>query len=100
MSYEVIFQPSALREFDKLPKAAQQGFGKAIDDLAEEPRPQGAVKLTGVNAYRLRVGTYRMVYAVKDERLVVLIIKVGHRRDIYKGIETIKQRLKNEMDRE
>ena len=94
MSYEVIFDPGALREFDRLARAAQERIGKAIDGLAEEPRPPGAVKLVGVDAYRLRVGTYRIVYAIKDEQLVVLIARVGHRKDAYKEIETIRQRLK------
>jgi len=93
MSYEVIFHPGALREFDKLPKKVQERFGRVIDSLAEEPRPQGIVKLTGLDAYRIRVGTYRMAYCVKDERLVVLIVKVGQRSGIYKEIETIKKRL-------
>ncbi len=93
MSYEVIFDPGALREFDKLPGASRQRVAEAIDDLSEEPRPQGTVKLAGIDAYRVRVGTYRVVYAVKDDRLVVLIVKVAHRRDVYKEIETIKRRL-------
>lgn len=93
MTYEVIFHPGALREFDKLPKAVQSRLAEAIDSLAAEPRPRGTVKLTGADAYRLRVGTYRIAYTVKDVRLVVLIVKVAHRRDIYQDIETIKQRL-------
>jgi len=94
MSHEVIFDPGALREFDKQPRAAQERLGEVLDGLAEEPRPPGAVKLTGVDAYRLRVGTYRIVYAIKDDQLVVLIAKVGHRRDLYKEVETIRRRLK------
>ena len=94
MSYEVIFHAGALREFDKLPDAARKRLTRVINDLAKEPRPQGAVKLAGVDAYRIRVGDYRIAYAVRDERLVVLVVKVGHRRDLYKEIATIKQRLK------
>jgi len=93
MSYEVIFHAGALREFDKLPDATRRRLTRIIDDLAEEPRPQGVVKLASVDAYRIRVGDYRIVYAVRDERLVVLIVKVGHRRDIHKEIATIRQRL-------
>ncbi len=94
MSYEVIFYRGALREFDKLPLQAQKEIGGAVDALAEEPRPQGCTKVVGADAYRIRVGTYRVVYAVKDERLVVLIVKVGHRRDVYSDIRTISKRLK------
>ena len=93
MTYEIIFHPGALREFDKLPKAAQKRLGEAIGYLAEKPRPRGIVKLAGAEAYRMRVGAYRIAYAVKDEQLLVLIVKVAHRKDIYSEIVTIKQRL-------
>jgi mRNA interferase RelE/StbE len=57
----------------------------AIDGLAEEPRPDGVVKLKGEeNAYRVRVGDYRIVYEVRDNVLLVLIVKIGHRREIYR----------------
>jgi len=94
MTYEIIFHPGALREFDKLPKPAQRRVGEIIDGLAEEPRPRGIIKLAGLDAYRVRAGHYRVAYSVKDERLLVLIVKVGHRGGIYKEIETIRQRLK------
>lgn len=94
MSYEVIFHPGALKEFDKLPKTVQQRLGEVIDTLQQEPRPSGAVKLTGIDAYRLRVGSYRIAYGIRDERLIVLIVKVAHRSNIYRDIEAIKQRLK------
>lgn len=94
MSYEVIFHRGALREFDKLPAAAQQRIGEVVDALAEDPRPQGAAKVAGADAYRIRVGDYRAVYAVKDDRLVVLVVKVGHRKDVYTDIRTIGKRLK------
>lgn len=94
MSYQVLFHPGALREFDKLPKAVQKKLTEVIDNLAEEPRPQGTVKLTGADAYRIRVRMYRIIYSIKDEQLLVLIVKVGHRKDIYKEIDSIKQRLK------
>ncbi len=95
MTYEVIIHPGALREFEKLPKAVQQRLGEVIDDLEVDPRPQGVAKLAGADAYRLRVGPYRVAYAIKDERLVVLIVKVAHRGNIYRDIETIKERLKD-----
>ena len=94
MSYEVMFDPGAAREFRKIPHAYQQHLGDIIDNLAENPRPTGADKLTDVEAYKIRVGEYRIVYAVKDERLIVLVVKVGNRRDVYKDIDTIKRRLR------
>jgi len=94
MSYDVIFDPGALREFDKLPKAQQRRIADLIDSLAEDPRPARAEKMTGVDAYKVRVRDYRVVYAVKDEVLLVLVVKVGNRRDVYKDIGTIRKRLK------
>lgn len=95
MSYSIAFHPGALREFDKLPKEIQKNLAQVIDELANDPRPQGVVKLMGIDAYRMRAGQYRIAYAIQDERLIVLIVKVGHRREIYKEIETIRHRLKN-----
>ena len=92
--YEVIFDPGALREFDKLPKPQQRRIADQIDGLAENPRPTGAEKMTDVDAYKLRVRDCRIVYAVKDKALIVLIVKIGNRRDVYKDISTIKKRLK------
>ena len=57
-----------------------------IENLAENPRPPGAIKLAGQEAYRIRVGDYRVVYAIADERLVILVVDVGHRREIYRGL--------------
>jgi len=54
--------------------------------LAENPRPHGVRKLAGVEGvYRVRVGNYRMIYRVEDDELLVLVLKIGHRRDVYKG---------------
>lgn len=94
MRYEVVFDSGALREFDKLPKASQARLGEVISDLSIDPRPQGSVKMAGVNAYRIRAGVYRAVYGVKDERLIVLVVKVGHRKEVYEDIELIRRRLK------
>ena len=58
---------------------------RRIEALAENPRGMGAVKLSGHNAYRIRVGDYRIIYAVLDDRMLVLVVELGHRRDIYRG---------------
>lgn len=93
MMYKIIFHPGAFRELGKLPKDVQKRIGKAVDALADIPRPQGCIKLANVEAYRIRVGTYRIIYTIKDDRLVVLVVKIGHRRDVYDEDKTIKQRL-------
>lgn len=94
LMYGVLFDPGALRELGKLPKAQQKRIARLIDSLAENPRPQGAEKMTEVEAYKLRVGDYRVIYAIRDEVLIVLIVKIGNRRDVYKDIGTIRRRLR------
>lgn len=94
MSYQAIFDSGALREFDKLPKAMQRRLGKVVDDLEKDPRPIGAQKLTDIDAYKMRVGDYRIVYAIRDDLLIVLVVKVGNRREIYKDMGAIRKRLK------
>jgi mRNA interferase RelE/StbE len=93
MSYRVVFDPGALREFRKLPKMQQRRLAECLDALAEDPRPASAKKLTEVEAYRIRSGDYRLIYAVKDLLLIVLIVRVGNRRDIYKDLDQIRKRL-------
>jgi mRNA interferase RelE/StbE len=63
----------------------QRRIVEKIEALADDPRPAGSVKLTGHGAYRIRVGDYRVIYAVADDQLVVLVVEVGHRREVYRG---------------
>lgn len=95
MRYTIIFDPGALREFDKLPDEAKARLSKMIDSLADEPHPQGSTKMSSVDAYRIRAGEYRAVYAIKDKQLIILIVKVGHRRNVYEDLGLVKRRLKN-----
>jgi mRNA interferase RelE/StbE len=82
--YAVEILPSAARALAKLDRAMQRRIARRIDRLALDPRAD-AVKLRGTDdIWRARVGDYRLLYAIEDERLVVLIIKVGHRRDVYR----------------
>jgi mRNA interferase RelE/StbE len=81
--YEVQIARRAVRTLAALPRREQQRVRAAIDLLADDPRPPTCRKLTGEDdAYRVRVGDYRLVYEVFDERLVVQVIRVGHRRDV------------------
>ncbi len=83
--YTVEFLPSAARELMKLDVAVQRRLARAVDRLADAPRPTGAVKLRGADdIWRLRVGDYRILYRLEEDRLVVLTVKVGHRREGYR----------------
>ena len=75
----------AIRSIAGLPPKEQRRIRAAIDLLAEEPRPPGCVALSGEESvYRVRVGDYRILYEVIDGRLVIHVIRVGHRRDVYR----------------
>ena len=85
MVYSIAFAAAAKRQFDKLPRPAQRQLGEVMAQLTENPRPPGVVKLAGEDGlYRVRGGDYRAIYRIEDDRLLLLVIKVGHRRDIYR----------------
>lgn len=85
MTYAVFIKASALKALARLPKADQARLRVRIDALAIEPRPQGVVKLAGEgNLYRLRSGDYRIIYEIRDDVLRVLVIGIGHRREVYR----------------
>lgn len=85
MAYRIVIAPAAARGIKKLDGNARQGIAGAINMLAADPRPPGVRKLTGsTNSYRLRVGDYRILYQIADRVLQVLVIKVGHRRYVYR----------------
>ncbi len=85
MAYTIGFKPSALRQLRKLNQEVQKTLVEAVETLADNPRPNGCKKLKGqLRLYRIRVAnTYRVIYEVQDRQLVVTVIKVGHRRDVY-----------------
>ncbi|MDH4279403.1 MAG: type II toxin-antitoxin system RelE/ParE family toxin [Acidimicrobiia bacterium] len=83
--YHVVVARRAVKSIAKLRRVDQQRVRAAIDLLADEPRPPGCTKLAGEDSvYRVRVGDYRIVYEVIDARLVVHVVRVGHRRDVYR----------------
>lgn len=86
--YQVSLQPTALRELATLPIAVQRRIGRAIDALAIDPRPRGSKQLVGrptERIWRIRVGDYRVLYDIRDAELIVLVIRIGHRREVYRG---------------
>ncbi len=85
MPYRIEFASAATREFSKLAKSLQQRIASKIDAPASHPRPRGVEKLEGQERrYRLRVGDYRVIYEIQDEVLIVLIVRIGHRREVYR----------------
>ncbi|MBD2597605.1 type II toxin-antitoxin system RelE/ParE family toxin [Nostoc spongiaeforme FACHB-130] len=85
MTYEVKFTKSARKGFKKLSPEVQERIQIKIDELAIEPRPNGVKKLKGEeNLYRIRVSDYRVIYEIFDDVLLVSVVEVGHRSNIYK----------------
>jgi len=85
MSYRVGVTPHTLRQLRKLDPAARRRVQAAIDLLASDPRPPAARQLVGgAGEWRVRTGDYRIVYDIQDKELVILVVAVGHRRDVYR----------------
>jgi mRNA interferase RelE/StbE len=84
MAYQLIFKPRARRDLEKLRGELAERIARAVDRLAMQPRPAGCKKLVGgENLWRIRVGDYRVVYEIKDDMLIVLVVRIGHRREVY-----------------
>ena len=82
--YRVFFKRSVEKDFVGIPKKDVKKILNRIKMLEEDPRPLGCEKLTGEERYRLRQGRYRIVYSIQDDELTVWVVKVGHRKDIYR----------------
>ncbi|MEH6534617.1 MAG: type II toxin-antitoxin system RelE/ParE family toxin [Photobacterium frigidiphilum] len=83
--YRITFKKSVAKDFLSIPKQDVQRILKRIDSLAENPRAEGCTKLSGQENYRVRQGLYRIVYEIRDDVLVVNVVKVGHRSAVYKS---------------
>ena len=84
--YKVLFDKKYLKELVKIPKEIRSNIQDRVSGLSDNPRPDGAIKLQGSKKeplYRIRCGDYRVIYAIKDDVLIVLVVDVGHRRDVY-----------------
>ncbi len=86
MNYTIEISSLATRQIKKLPSETQIQVLATLAALTQKPRPDGVTKMKGEdNTYRLRVKNYRIVYEILDEQLIVLIVKVGHRREVYRN---------------
>jgi len=83
--YELRFRKSVSKDLNPILKRDVQKIIEAIQALADDPRPPQSRKLSGAEKYRLRCGAYRVLYEIQDDVLVVCIVKVGHRKDVYRN---------------
>ena len=102
MKYRVEFSPAAERELRKLsPKLGKRDkkrLAQCIDGLADDPYAEGSKKLIGAQIYRIRSGNYRIAYTVKARKLLVLVLKVGNRKEFYDRIKDVEKRAKALFD--
>ena len=85
--YRVIIKPSAEKQLDRLPPNIRRRVVEALTALQDESRPPGCAKLAGTDdLWRIRVGQYRVVYTIRDEELLLLVVRVAHRKDVYRGL--------------
>ena len=82
--YKVVLRKSVFGDLKGVPKKDVRRILTAIQSLADDPRPPGAKKLSGQERYRLRQGNYRILYEIEDDRLIVCVVRIGHRRDVYR----------------
>ena len=83
-AYKIFFKKSVEKDFNVIPKKDLKKILDRIEALAEGPRPPSCEKLIGQQRYRLRQGRYRILYSIQDDELTIWVVKVGHRKDIYR----------------
>jgi mRNA interferase RelE/StbE len=83
-NYDLRIKPSAVKELEDLQAKDRRRIVSKIQNLAEEPRPRGCEKLSGRDRYRLRQGDFRILFEVDDDAQTVTVVKIGHRRDVYR----------------
>ena len=81
--YEIVFKRSVFKDLKPVPKADVTRILARIDLLADDPRGSGCEKLSGQERYWVRLGVYRIIYEIEDNRLIVTVVKIGHRRQVY-----------------
>ena len=83
--YEIVLRKSVRKDLEPIPKRDVQRILADIAELANDPRPPQSRKLSGSEKYRLRCGVYRVLYEIQDAVLIVCVVKVGHRREVYRS---------------
>jgi mRNA interferase RelE/StbE len=83
LKYELLIKRRAQKQLAGIPQPNRDRIITAVHSLADDPRPSGVKKLSGRDAWRIRVGDYRIIYEIDDGVLVVLVVSIGHRRDVY-----------------
>lgn len=84
-SYSITYKPSAAKAFRKIHPNERKRIKEAIESLSTNPRPQGYIQLSGgAGECRVRVGQYRIVYDIEDDELVILVLRIAHRREVYR----------------
>ncbi len=83
-SYRLTFKKSVTKDFRSISKNDVARILKRLEALADDPRPVGSEKLSGQERFRVRQGVYRIIYEIRDEELVIIVVKVGHRREVYR----------------
>jgi mRNA interferase RelE/StbE len=84
VEYKVLFKNSVWKDFESIPKAQLIKIVERIDALSRDPRPNGSQKLSGHERYRIRQGRYRILYSIQDNELTVYVVKVAHRKEVYR----------------
>lgn len=82
--YNLIFKKSVLKDLRSIPRKDVARIIRCLDKLMNDPRPTGSEKLSGQERYRIRQGLYRIIYEINDDVLMVVVVKVGHRREVYR----------------
>lgn len=85
MNYDILILKSTQKALAKLPQQDYQRVINAINNLASNPRPSGCKKMKGFPTWRIRVGVYRVIYEISDKKLIITVVDVGHRKEIYRS---------------
>ena len=83
--FELVFKQSVAKDLRSIPNKQVARILKRIEALKVEPRPSGVEKLSGQELFRIRQGVYRILYEIRDDQLIVVVVKIGHRRDVYRA---------------